>query len=614
MTQDAARFHRDTASNENSSMPQTHSLMALPSYMVKLHFGSVLDTKIREQRGRAPHKEDARQHIITELSSMGILGTKPSLYLENQETEYLNRMIKLFEFGGNRTARESQEASRDGMGLVPESHAGGSHNDERTGSLADSEDGEGYQTVVDDTSETKKSDQYSDGNPLELPLPTGWERQKDAQFSVSADGLDVSTKNLVKPNDDNTTATLGFSSQSRNNFFSVKTNEPVGQQLGIYYFEVEVVFGLSSSSDVSIGYMNVDPHESSLVSDLRGHDDGSWGYNGRDGKLTYFAYGKLNSQTCATFGNGDVIGCGVNFGRNKIFVTKNGVFLGEAFEIPHRYSRLYPVVSLGQWNAVRGNFGMDPERAFAFDIDQYVQSFKNEQALRIEEEDFEPFKLPTGKVVNEESDLKPLTNEIIKSYFSQMGFIDSLRSFNEDLKLEGQYEDNEIEDPKKLEHAAVQKRLKTLVLGDDIDGAEKVVVEHYPDFFIKNARLQFKLECLKLVINIRDQMISEAITLARDLKARYVEEYCQSYIRDVMSLISYEHPESSAVFKTLYSLERIKVVEQLIVEINSYIGLPTASCFDNLVLNTDRNIEVMVRDSSKQASTLISLLNDYIRM
>ena len=57
----------------------------------------------------------------------------------------------------------------------------------------------------------------------------------------------------------------------------------------------------------------------------------SWGYHGDDGQLFCIDVGSNRGRPYGpTFGSGDVIGCGVDFGSKSAFFTKNGEHLGEA--------------------------------------------------------------------------------------------------------------------------------------------------------------------------------------------------------------------------------------------------------------------------------------------
>lgn len=103
---------------------------------------------------------------------------------------------------------------------------------------------------------------------------------------------------------------------------------------------------------------------------LPGWDPNSWGYHGDDGNS--FNCSGSGKKYGPTFTTGDVIGCGVDFARRSVFFTKNGVYLGIAFDgLPIGKVQLFPCIGLRTpGEIVEMNFG--GRRPFAFDICSYV--------------------------------------------------------------------------------------------------------------------------------------------------------------------------------------------------------------------------------------------------
>ncbi|CAJ1409969.1 unnamed protein product [Effrenium voratum] len=116
-----------------------------------------------------------------------------------------------------------------------------------------------------------------------------------------------------------------------------------------------------------------------------GWDCESWALHSDDGQLFHgsergfgFGFG-FASPPWATFGPGDVVGCGVAHGAaegaedvakspRKIFYTLNGAFLGYAFDVEDLPwdVPLWPCVGLDTRQLLSFNFGGEP---FAFDLD-----------------------------------------------------------------------------------------------------------------------------------------------------------------------------------------------------------------------------------------------------
>jgi hypothetical protein len=148
----------------------------------------------------------------------------------------------------------------------------------------------------------------------------------------------------------------------------------------VFYWEIEIV---SKGRDgyIAIGFMERSASLNRLpgmhgVFFILGWDNHSYGYHGNDGKW-FHASSTIAVGYGPLFTTGDVIGCGINFSQNIGFYTKNGVFLGIAFNNLKAGSAFYPAVGLlstsfvltiAPGEIVEANFGATP---FMFDIDQY---------------------------------------------------------------------------------------------------------------------------------------------------------------------------------------------------------------------------------------------------
>lgn len=136
------------------------------------------------------------------------------------------------------------------------------------------------------------------------------------------------------------------------------------RQCGIYYYEVTV---LSKTKEGLIGIGFSGPKVP--LSRLPGWEPDSWAYHGDDG----FTFQSTSSGKPygPKYSAGDVIGCGVNFRSGYAFFTKNGNYLGKAFEGIKANIPLYPSVGMKKPNEFLGaNFGQTP---FVFDIDNMVE-------------------------------------------------------------------------------------------------------------------------------------------------------------------------------------------------------------------------------------------------
>ncbi|KAF4893349.1 Ankyrin-1 [Colletotrichum fructicola] len=110
------------------------------------------------------------------------------------------------------------------------------------------------------------------------------------------------------------------------------------QQDGVYYFEVSIENGGNNNKGrFAVGFCN----ENESLENGLGETYGSWGYFGDDGKAVCT---DSTTQYGPLFGEGDVIGCGVNFEQNFAFYTKNGEIIGQAFA--NVFGKLYPAISV----------------------------------------------------------------------------------------------------------------------------------------------------------------------------------------------------------------------------------------------------------------------------
>ncbi|KAG5459600.1 MAG: concanavalin A-like lectin/glucanase domain-containing protein [Olpidium bornovanus] len=102
---------------------------------------------------------------------------------------------------------------------------------------------------------------------------------------------------------------------------SVRSNQLIPPQCGIFYYEVEII---SKGRD---GYIGIGLCTQSVaLNRLPGWEPSSWGYHGDDGHS--FCCSGSGKPYGPTFATGDVIGCGINFLDRSVFYTKNGVTLG----------------------------------------------------------------------------------------------------------------------------------------------------------------------------------------------------------------------------------------------------------------------------------------------
>jgi len=106
---------------------------------------------------------------------------------------------------------------------------------------------------------------------------------------------------------------------------------------------------------------------------MPGWDSSSYGYHGDDGGI-FHSRGEMLRKYGPKYGEGDTVGCGVNYENGGIFYTLNGNFLGYAwcdlFVVQEGNTDLYPTVGVDTSCPLFLNFGND--RSFMFDLSSFV--------------------------------------------------------------------------------------------------------------------------------------------------------------------------------------------------------------------------------------------------
>ncbi|KAJ2729184.1 hypothetical protein IW152_005716 [Coemansia sp. BCRC 34962] len=193
----------------------------------------------------------------------------------------------------------------------------------------------------------------------EQRLPSGW----------------LPAKSLANMAVDSDRVTLRYTGPGRQDHDAamVRSNYSIPTHTGVYYFEVTIKSrGQSGYIGVGLSQGNVAVHR------LPGWDAGSWGYHGDDGNS--FSGDGRGSRYGPGFTTGDTVGCGIDFTQRRIFFTRNGFFLGYAFDTIDTTKDLFPCVGMRTpGEHVKANFGRRP---FVFDISHYV-SVAHEDAMKL---------------------------------------------------------------------------------------------------------------------------------------------------------------------------------------------------------------------------------------
>ena len=260
----------------------------------------------------------------------------------------------------------------------------------------------------------------------------------------------------------------------------MRAKHPIPPQCGLFYFEVTVV---SKGRDgfIGIGFA------SSAVSlqRLPGWEVNSWGYHGDDGNS--FNCSGTGRKYGPTYSSGDVIGCGIDFHGKSAFFTKNGVWLGPAFEGIAQLDKVpvYPCVGLRTpGEVVEVNFGRRP---FTFDIVSYVEERMDQLQLHINNSslyELRPVHLPV---------------ELILKHLLFNGYLDTAREL---LKSIG----SEHLSQQDLERCELKSRIHSLLLHSRYDELLSLIQTQFTQV---SDLTVFLVKCQKFVDLVRQAFISQ---------------------------------------------------------------------------------------------------------
>ncbi|KAJ5895567.1 hypothetical protein N7495_007258 [Penicillium taxi] len=332
-----------------------------------------------------------------------------------------------------------------------------------------------------------------------LPLPTQWSStDKYGALEVSNHGTEVRYSGPTDKHDHEAA--------------SLRTNNPMPPQCGIYYYEITIE---SKPKDgmIAIGFSN----SKASVERLPGWEQESWGYHGDDGKSFFGEVQGQGRNYGPTFGLGDIVGCGVNFSNGTGFFTKNGVFLGEMSFLKTttradqaegpgiafhdlRNVKLYPSVGMKKQRivALKTNFGQEP---FLFDIDGMVNKKKYKVHAQINAtsaDSLQPGLSESG-----------LLQELVAQYLAHEGYDKAAREFATEIATENAALNDGYTKPVnpsglKKDLADINRnKIRSAILDGNIDQALKSTKAYFPKVLGSHPKIHFHLRCRKFLEMMR---------------------------------------------------------------------------------------------------------------
>jgi len=274
----------------------------------------------------------------------------------------------------------------------------------------------------------------------------------------------------------------------------------------------------------------------------------------------------------------DIVGCGVDFSRNRAFYTKNGAFLGKnALSCPvfHRAAsenvclghvfenidgELYPMVGLRTpGEAIRANFG---QQLFKYDIESYAHLQRNAvwskiqslpitwspAALAFQATNEEADSIEASSARKNENETYEAMDRIIMDYLSHHGYAGTAEAFRLALVARSSASQSNAaalatstnsmdvavpsSESKQLAISSAadilaRQRIATALLSGDVNYVLETMSDRYPDALAANGGwLLFRLRCRKFVELVLEA--AAALKIARKVEAA---EAAEAFIR-----------------------------------------------------------------------------------
>lgn len=311
-----------------------------------------------------------------------------------------------------------------------------------------------------------------------------------------------------------------------------------------------------------------------------------------------------------TYSEGDVIGCGVNFVRKRVFFTKNGSYIGD---------KTYPLCQSNE--ALYAAFGMKSARecgmanfgsvGFAFDIDSYIHSqqiqYSEEMACKIDRSLLDP----------------PVVPLLVLKHLVHMGCEQSVRKFYRAafgvFEADPRVPFSEAGLVKLLERSKMRRRFVDMVLKGEIQACLDALAIQYPALLLHNADLDFLLHSrlfVEAVIEANESDFSSIFKLGQVLeeKLQYVASNpeFQMISRDALALIAYKDVRDSPSAYLLSDHHSSLVASALEDALLREDEMSVYSPLEKLIRAYQTNIELL-RETGHKEVALIEPLSSAVR-
>lgn len=311
-----------------------------------------------------------------------------------------------------------------------------------------------------------------------------------------------------------------------------------------------------------------------------------------------------------TYSEGDVIGCGVNFVRKRVFFTKNGSYIGDkTYPLCQSNDALYAAFGMkSAGECGMANFG---SVGFAFDIDSYIHSqqiqYSEEMACKIDRSLLDP----------------PVVPLLVLKHLVHMGCEQSVRKFYRAafgvFEADPRVPFSEAGLVKLLERSKMRRRFVDMVLKGEIQACLDALAIQYPALLLHNADLDFLLHSrlfVEAVIEANESDFSSIFKLGQVLeeKLQYVASNpeFQMISRDALALIAYKDVRDSPSAYLLSDHHSSLVASALEDALLREDEMSVYSPLEKLIRAYQTNIEVL-RETGHKEVALIEPLSSAVR-
>ena len=302
----------------------------------------------------------------------------------------------------------------------------------------------------------------------------------------------------------------------------------------VFVFSRHIGIGLSSPTN--------------LLSRLPGWDQNSYGYHADDGFLFRGLGGVGGMEYGPTFTTGDTIGCLVNFRRNTVHYTKNGLCLGLAFE-GILNQPLHPTVGLRTpGEIVEANFG---KQSFIFDFESELQ---REREAMMNQSLIVP--IPS---------ISQSISEMILQYLIHCGYSETASIFSYSLNSNNNMDMDASEISKDFASISERQKIIKYIIDGDILLAMNELQKNHSNCLENRKDILFQLKYYRFIQMIQTESLEDTIMYGRNNFPANDPQVIsnQKILEDIFSLLAYPDPTNSPVSYLFSSEFREKLAESV---------------------------------------------------